>query len=62
MRKLKLKDWASVAEISASFVVVASLAYIGLELNQNTKVGFSAPFQDYIESDVLPGCTDQNSG
>jgi hypothetical protein len=35
--KLKLSEWASIAEIIASFVVIASLAYIGLEINQNTQ-------------------------
>jgi len=37
MPKLKLSEWANVAEIIASIVIVASLAYIGMEVNQNTK-------------------------
>ncbi len=37
MQKLKLSEWASVAEIVASVVIIASLAYVGLELNQNTQ-------------------------
>ena len=37
MRSLKLSEWAHVAEILAAVVIVASLAYVGLEINQNTK-------------------------
>ncbi len=37
MPNLKLSEWANVAEISVSFIVVASLVYIGLEVNQNTQ-------------------------
>ena len=37
MPKLKLSEWANVSEIVASIVIVASLAYIGMELNQNTQ-------------------------
>jgi len=37
MRSLKLSEWANVAEIVASVVIVASLVYVGLEVNQNTR-------------------------
>lgn len=37
MRNLRLSEWANIAEIVASIVIVASLAYIGMELNQNTQ-------------------------
>jgi len=37
MQNLKLSEWANVAEIIASIVIVASLAYIGMEVNQNTQ-------------------------
>ncbi|NIP54802.1 MAG: hypothetical protein GWN13_23795 [Phycisphaerae bacterium] len=37
MQKLRLSDWAHIAEITASIVVVASLVYVGFEVNQNTK-------------------------
>ncbi len=37
MSKLKLSEWANIAEIVASFVIVASIVYIGMELNQNTQ-------------------------
>ena len=37
MQKLKLSEWANIAEIIASIVIVASLVYVGWEVNQNTK-------------------------
>jgi hypothetical protein len=37
MKSLKLADWANIAEIVASIVIVISLGYVGLEINQNTK-------------------------
>ena len=37
MSKLKLSEWAYVAEILTSVVVIVSLAYVGLEVNQNTQ-------------------------
>ena len=36
MTKLKLADWAHFSEIAASAVVVLSIIYLGLEINQNT--------------------------
>ena len=36
MAKLKLADWAHFSEIAASIVVVLSIIYLGLEINQNT--------------------------
>ncbi len=48
MAKLKLSEWASIAEIFASFVVIASLAYIGLEINQNTKALQQASYQSIL--------------
>ena len=45
MPNLKLSEWANVAEIGVSFVVVASLVYIGLEVNQNTKALQIASYQ-----------------
>jgi len=45
MPNLKLSEWANVAEIAVSFVVVASLAYIGLEVNQNTQALQIASYQ-----------------
>ena len=37
MRSLKLSEWANVAEIIAAGVIVASLAYVGYGINQNTR-------------------------
>ena len=37
MKSLKLADWANIAEIVAAIVIVISLAYVGLEINHNTK-------------------------
>ena len=37
LQKLKLSEWANIAEIIASIVIVASLVYVGMEVNQNTK-------------------------
>lgn len=36
MKSLKLADWANIAEIVASIAIVVSLAYVGLEIEQNT--------------------------
>ncbi len=47
--KLKLAEWANVAEIVASFVIVASLAYVGMELNQNTTALQLSSYQDTLD-------------
>jgi len=36
LKRLQLSEWANIAEIIASIVIVFSLAYVGRELNQNT--------------------------
>ncbi len=33
---MKLSEWASVAEITSAFAVVASLVYVGVQVSQNT--------------------------
>jgi hypothetical protein len=63
MSKLKLSDWASVAEISTSIVVVVSLAYIGLELTQNTQALQQASYQsanDYLLQMDLAQATNED--
>lgn len=45
MRSLKLSDWANIAEIVASVVIVASLVYVGRELNQNTRAMQNESYQ-----------------
>jgi len=34
---MKLSEWANIAEIIASIVIVLSLVYVGMEINQNTQ-------------------------
>jgi hypothetical protein len=36
MQKLKLSEWASIAEVMGAIAVVLSLIYVGLEINENT--------------------------
>jgi hypothetical protein len=36
MKSLKLADWANIAEIVASIVIVISLGYVALEIKHNT--------------------------
>jgi hypothetical protein len=36
MSKLGLSDWANLSEIAASIILVVSIIYVGLEINQNT--------------------------
>ena len=56
MIKLRLSEWANIAEIFASIVIVASLAYIGIELNQNTQAlqqdSYQATVGTLVELDI----------
>ncbi len=45
MSKLNLSNWANIAEIGTSVVVVLSLIYIGIELDQNTKATHANSWQ-----------------
>ena len=45
MSKLNLSNWANIAEIGTSVVVVLSLVYIGFELDQNTKATHANSWQ-----------------
>lgn len=49
MRKLTLSEWANVAEILGSVVVVLSLIFIGLELRQNTNALYTNSWQQVID-------------
>ena len=63
MAKFKLSEWASIAEISTSIVVIASLAYIGLELSQNTLALQQTSYQaanDYLLQLDLAQATDED--
>ena len=42
MARRTLSDWASIAEIIGAAAVVASLLYVGYEINRNTKVSLAA--------------------
>jgi hypothetical protein len=54
VRNLKLPEWANVAEIFASVVIVISLIYVGFEVNQNTQA-----LQNEVHQNVLSILTDQ---
>ncbi|WOJ93786.1 hypothetical protein R0135_01135 [Congregibacter variabilis] len=49
MRKLTLSEWANIAEILGSAVVVLSLIFIGLELRQNTNALYTNSWQQVID-------------
>ena len=42
MTKRDLSHWASIAEIISAIAVVASLLYVGFEIQRNTKVGLAS--------------------
>jgi len=42
MLKLKLAEWASIAEIISAVAVVGSLFYVGYQIKQNTEVSLAA--------------------
>jgi hypothetical protein len=41
MSKRNLSEWASITEIISALAVVASLLYVGFEIQRNTKVGLA---------------------
>lgn len=48
MIKLSLEDWSRLAEICAAGVVILSLGYVALEIEQNTKAVQAASYQALI--------------
>ena len=56
MRKFSLAELANIAEIAGAIVIVASLAYIGIEMNQNTKAlqlgSYQAMISNMIQLDI----------
>ncbi len=44
--RLKLSEWASVAEIAGAFAVIVSLVYVGYQVNDNTSAIRSAAAND----------------
>ena len=61
--RLKLSEWASVAEIVGAFAVIVSLVYVGYQVNDNTSAIRSAAANDasvamqssYLEQAAGPG-------
>jgi hypothetical protein len=56
VQNLKLPEWANVAEIIASVVIVISLIYVGFEVNQNTQA-----LQNEVHQNVLSTLSDQQN-
>ena len=50
MTKLKLSDWSNLAEIATSVVVVASLAYVSLQITPNTPAIPASTFQAFNDN------------
>ncbi|MFQ5609860.1 MAG: hypothetical protein ACE5F8_06280 [Woeseiaceae bacterium] len=48
MKKLKLSEWASLAEIIGAVAVVVSLIYVGLQVRNNTEAILSANRQELV--------------
>ena len=42
-------DWANIAEVVAAIVIVISLGYLGLKINQNTKTLQNEPHRRTLE-------------
>jgi hypothetical protein len=49
VRKLTLAEWANLAEIFGTVAIVVSLAYVGLEVNQNTKALQTEAYTSVLE-------------
>lgn len=49
MNKLTLAQWANIAEITASVILVFGLVYVGLGLDRNTKAIHSETWQAVID-------------
>lgn len=47
---MKLSEWASISEIIASIVIIASLGYVAMELNQNTQSIQQSSYQDALDT------------
>ena len=48
MTKLRLSDWASIAEVVGAIAVVISLLYVGVQINANTAEVRSANRQELV--------------
>ena len=47
--KLKLKQWAQIAEVIGAVAIVVSLIYVGSELKHNTAATQAATFQQMVQ-------------
>ncbi len=47
--KLKLKQWAQIAEVIGAVAIVVSLIYVASELRQNTDATQAATFQQMVQ-------------
>jgi len=48
--KLQLEEWSHLSQILAALVVIASLAYVALEIEQNTKAVQAASYQAIVSN------------
>ena len=49
MRKLSLSEYASIAEIIAAAVIIVSLGYVGVQIDQNTRALQQGTYQNINE-------------
>ena len=49
---MKLSDWANIAEIIGGIAIIASLIFVGLEIQENSLAVKSATFQSITELDM----------
>ena len=50
--KLKLSDWAHIAEIIGGIAIIASLIFVGVQIQENSRAVRSATFQASTDSDL----------
>lgn len=53
MTRLKLSDWAALAEIIASGAVITSIVYLSIQVRENTNAVQAATFQELINASDL---------
>lgn len=50
--KMKLADWANIAQIIGGVAIVASLIFVGVQIQENSRAVRSGTFQAIMESDM----------
>ena len=60
--KMKLSDWAHIAEIIGGIAIIASLIFVGVQIEENSRAVRSATFQAITETDMnwLENLVDDN--